>query len=412
LSLDQKKGNRALSHLRIIDLGWVWSGPMVSQFLADLGAEVIKIEHYKRLDSSRLRGKVIKDIKKDVEVSPYFHDLNRNKLSINLNVKHPKGLELLKELVGVSHGLIQNFSLGVAERLGIDYVSLREVKPDLVYLAMPTAGLSGPLKDIIGYAPVYTSLGGIESLVGYADGTLTGMIMIGPGDPNAAIHGALAILAALYHYEETGEGQFIELSQLDAITHLLGEAIAEYAVNGRVMGPQGNQHASMAPHGVYPCAGQDQWVSIAVATQAQWESLCELMGDPDLAGDERFSSAYTRLEHRAPLDERVSIWTRQFSKYEVTTVLQTQGVAAAPVLSRKEKFSDPQLQARQDFVKTTHPVAGEELLDANPWRLSATPPEIYRHAPLVGEHNDYVYGELLNLSAAEINRLKEEEVIY
>ena len=219
-----------------------------------------------------------KDWKKDVEISPYFHDLNRNKLSVNLNLNHPQGLELLKKLVRISHGLVQNFSLRVPKKLGIDYESLRQVKPDLVYLAMPTAGLSGPLKDIIGYAPVYTSLGGIESLVGYSDGTVTGMIMIGPGDPNAAIHGALAMLAALYHHERTGEGQFIELSQIEAITHLQGEAVAEYSMNGRVMGPQGNQHRRMAPHGIYPCTGQDQWVSIAVDTDETWRKFCELMG--------------------------------------------------------------------------------------------------------------------------------------
>ena len=409
---DEGKKQRALSHLRIIDLGWVWSGPMVSQFLADLGAEVIKIEHTKRLDSSRLRGKVIKDWKKDVEVSPYFHDLNRNKLSINLNLSCPQGLELFGNLVRISHGLVQNFSPGVPAKLGIDYESLRKVRPDLVYLAMPTAGLSGPLKDIIGYAPVYTSLGGIESLVGYSDGTVTGMIMIGPGDPNAAIQGALAMLAALYHHERTGEGQFIELSQIEAITHLQGEAVAEYAMNGRVMGPQGNQHRRMAPHGIYPSSGQDQWVSIAVDSEETWRAFCELMGDSGLADDERFSRSELRLEHRAVLDDIVSNWTRQYSKHDLTTRLQAAGVAAAPVLSRQEKFSDPQLKARHDFVKVMHPVLGEELLNANPWRLSATPPEIFRPAPLVGEHNDYVYGELLNMSSAEITRLKEQEVIF
>jgi benzylsuccinate CoA-transferase BbsF subunit len=385
---------------------------MASQFLADLGAEVIKIEHYNRLDSSRFRGKVIKDLKKDVEVSPYFHELNRNKMSINLNLSHPKGLELFKKLITISHAVIQNFSFGVPEKLGIDYESLREVKPDIIYLAMPTAGLSGPLKEIIGYAPVYTSLGGIESLVGYADGTVTGMIMIGPGDPNAAIHGALAVLAALYHHEQTGEGQFIELSQIEAITHLLGEAVVEYSMNGRVMGPRGNQHLCMAPHGIYPCRGQDQWISIAIETEKMWIKFCELMGDPGLANDRRFSDAFARLNHQTVLEEIVSKWTKQYTKYELMDILQAEGISAAPVLNRKEKISDPQMKARKNFVKVIHPVSGEEMLDANPWRLSATPPEIFRPAPLVGEHNDYVYGELLKMSSSEITKLKKEKIIY
>jgi benzylsuccinate CoA-transferase BbsF subunit len=403
---------RALSGIRIIDLGWVWSGPMASQFLADMGAEVIKIEHYERLDSSRFRGKIIQDIKKDVEVSPYFHELNRNKLSVNLNLSHPKGVELFKKLVVISDAIIQNFSFGVVEKLGIDYESIRLVKPEIIYLAMPTAGLSGSLRDIIGYAPVYTSLGGIESLVGYADGTVMGMIMIGPGDPNAAIHGALAVLAALYHLKRTGEGQFIELSQIEAITHLLGEAFMEYSMNNRVMGPRGNRHASMAPHGIYPCQGEDQWVSIAVETDEQWRAFCQLAGKPELSSDEQFSSRFERLKHQESLDEIVSEWTRGHSKYEATEILQSMGIAAAPVLSRGEKFSDPQLVAREDFKKVYHPVLGEEVLGANPWRLSLTKPEIYRPAPLVGEQNDYVYGELLKIPASEIKILQEEKIIY
>jgi crotonobetainyl-CoA:carnitine CoA-transferase CaiB-like acyl-CoA transferase len=403
---------RALSHVRILDLGRVWSGSMVSQFLADMGGEVIKIEHYRRLDTSRFPGKVVKDIKKDVEMSPYFHELNRNKMSVNLNLSHPKGVYLFKKLVRISDVIIQNFSCGVAERLKVDYESLREVNSQIIYLAMPPAGLSGAYKDIIGYAPVYTSLGGMESLAGYSDGTITGMVAIGVGDPNAAIHGAVAVLAALYHLIQTGEGQFIELSQLECITHLLGEAVAEYSMNGRVLGPQGNRHPWMAPHGIYPCLGRDQWVSLCVENDEQWQRFCQLAGRPELSCDDRFSSIFERLKHKEALDEIVSGFTRKYSKYEMTKILQCEGIAAAAVLDREEKFLDPQLIAREDFKAVNHPLSGEEILDAIPWRLSEMPPEIYRHAPLVGEHNDYVYGELLKMATSEIRSLQEEEVIY
>jgi benzylsuccinate CoA-transferase BbsF subunit len=408
----KKDSLSALEGIRVIDLGWVWSGPMASQFLADMGAEVIKIEHYGRLDSSRFRGKIIKDIKKDVEVSPYFHELNRNKLSINLNLRKPEGVRLFKKLAAVSDVIIQNFSFGVVEKLGVDYETIRQVKPEIIYVAMPTAGLSGPLKDIIGYAPVYTSLGGIESLVGYEDGTVTGMIMIGPGDPNAAIHGALAALAAIYNLKKTGEGQLIEVSQIESITHLLGEAVMEYSMNNRVMGPRGNRHPSMAPHGIYPCQGEDQWVSIAVKTDDEWETFCTIMGKPQLATDVRFSCRFERLRRQDALDEVVSEWSKKHSKYEITQLLQSKGIAAAPVLNREERFSEQHLIDRENFLKVSHPVYGEEVLGANTWRLSLTPPRIYRHAPLVGEHNDYVYKELLEMSEAEIKKLQEEKVLY
>jgi crotonobetainyl-CoA:carnitine CoA-transferase CaiB-like acyl-CoA transferase len=168
----------------------------------------------------------------------------------------------------------------------------------------------------------------------------------------------------------------------------------------------------MAPHGIYPCQGDDQWIAIVVESDEQWKKFCRVMDDSDLCEDERFRSTYERLEQQEALDEAVSNWTRRHSKYEATDILQSAGIAAAPVLSREEKLSDPQLVARGDFTKTCHPVSGEETLDANPWRLSKTPPEIYRHAPLVGEHNDYVYGELLKMSASEIRALQEEKVIY
>lgn len=402
---------RALSGIRVIDLGSVWSGPMASQLLADMGAEVIKIEHKEKLDSSRFRGKHIKE-PRDLELSPYFHDINRNKLSINLNLRIPKGLAIFKDLIKISDVVIENFSVGVVEKLGIDYRSLSKVNPQLIYLSMPTAGLSGPLKNIIGYAPVYTSLGGIESLIGYPDGEITGMITIGPGDPNAAIHGAIAVLATLFSRRKTGEGRFIELAQMECVTHLLGEGFLEWVFNHRVMGPQGNYHSAMAPHGLYRCQGEDCWVSIAVKDNEEWVNFCKAMERPELVQDQKFSSPSKRIENREILDVLVTEWTRSRTQYEATEILQKAGVAAAPVLSRKEKYEDPHFKERGTYLNVTHPILGEEQLDANPWRLSKTPPEYYRHAPLVGEHNDYVFRELLHMSSSEIQALENEKVIY
>ncbi|MGD8389814.1 MAG: CoA transferase [Desulfobacteraceae bacterium] len=406
---------RALTGIRVIDLTWVWSGPMLSEFLADMGAEVIKVEHWTRLDASRFTGRFTGKASKEktvVEKSGSFHELNRNKLGITLDLAKPKGVDLFNEIIKKSDLMVENFSFGVAEKLGIDYESLSKVKPDIIYLSMPAAGRSGPLRDIIGYAPVYTSLAGLESLSGYEDGTTLGMLTFGPGDANAAIHGVIAALAALRHHKRTGEGQFIELSQTESICHLIGEPLMEYFMNDRVMGPQGNRHVMLFPHGIYPCKGDDKWVSIAVDTEEDWKNFCRALGSPDWIKDKRYSNKFERMRNCEPLDKSISQWTRNYTDYQATEILQSNGVAAAPVLTRIEKSKDPQFKERRVFKKMIHPVVGEEFLEEIPMKLSDTPAEIYRNAPLVGEHNDYVYGELLGMSKEQIAVLEEEKVIF
>lgn len=271
-----------LEGLRVIDLGWVWSGPMVGYILADMGAEVIKMEHSDRLDNTRLRGSPIIDGKKlegkSIELGPYYHNLNRNKLSARLNLRHSEGIRLFKALVKASDIIVENFSPKALSKLGLDYRNLKEVNPGLIMLSLSTAGQDGPISDMLGYAPVISSLSGLESLVGYEGEPPLGMMTFGLSDPNAGTHAFFAVMVGLYHRERTGEGAYIDMSQFEASCALLGEALLEYQFNRKIMGPQGNRHNKQSPHGMYPCRGEDQWVAISIDSNESWEKLRYAMG--------------------------------------------------------------------------------------------------------------------------------------
>ncbi len=405
-----------LEGIRVIDLGWVWSGPMVGYILADMGAEVIKLEHSERLDNTRLRGRPIIDGKKvpgtSIELGPYYHNLNRNKLSIRLNLKHPKGVELFKALMKVTDVLIENYNPTALRSLGLDYRKLKEAKPDLVMLSLSTAGQHGPLSDMLGYAPVISSLSGLESLVGYEGEPPLGMMTFGLSDPNAGTHAFFAIMVGLYHRASTGEGLYIDMSQLEASSALLGEAILEYQINSRIMGTQGNCHKGQCPHEIYPCKGDDRWVAISIDSDIAWEALKQAMGEPEWAKDANLQTTTGRLARRQEIDKKLAEWTSQLNREELVETLQSFGIAAAPVLNMEEQYTNIHYQYRSIHQEVVHPLLGKELLFNVPWRLSKTPGTIVRSAPFLGEHDNYVYETVLGLSKEDVANLKEEKVIY
>jgi benzylsuccinate CoA-transferase BbsF subunit len=419
--MNPKEGRQqihALEGYRVLDFGRVWAGPMVGQLLADMGAEVIKIETRSTLDLTRLGRPVIGD---DVaggdegrlpDVQPSFHGLNRNKLSFTIDLKHPRARDIIYRLVKISDVVIDNFRPGTMEKLGLDHKSLEAIRPDIISISLTACGESGPLKDAIAYGPNTIALGGLNSLIGYPEDEALCMISTPYGDANASIHGVFAVLAALWHREETGEGQHIEVSQAEGVTSLLGEAIMDYAMNGRTLGPQGNYHPTMSPHGSYPCKGEDKWVSIAVKTDEEWESLCLAIGEPDWIEDERFADRYSRLKNRKELDALISHWTRNYSPYEIMETLQRAGVAALPVMNSEDQFTDVHYRERQTFIEIEQPQVGVELLYGIPWRLSKTPGDIRQPAPSLGEHNDYVLGKLLGFSPGETRELIAQKVVY
>ena len=409
----------ALAGYRILDFGTAFASPMAAHLLADMGAEVIKIESHTHLDGLRLGRPIVGE---DIaggdrgewpEYQPVFHGLNRSKLGITVNIKHPQGVDLLKRLVRLSDVVINNFSPGVMDRAGLGYDVLRSENPDLIYVSLPAAGDSGPRRDIVTYAPVIAALAGITSLVGYsaAPEDFVGTLQVAFCDAVGALHAVVAIMAALRHRQTTGEGQAIEIAQWEATVSMLGEGLLDYVMNSRVLGPTGNAHPSMAPHGNYRCAGDDAWVAIAVQSEDEWRAFCRATDHSEWADDPRFADAYLRQQHDAELNELITTWTSQRAPYEIMETLQTAGVAAMPVMSLEDQFRDPHLRQREIHLESEHPKVGLEFLHGIPWRLSDTPGRIRRPAPLLGEHNQYVFGDLLGLPAAEIQRLMEAGAI-
>ena len=311
--------------------------------------------------------------------------------------------------------VINNYSPGVMDRMGLGYSVLRSVKPDIIMASMPGAGEEGPLKEVLAYASITSALSGLMGLIGYPrgssedgdDGSLAGQTQ-GPWcDVVASLTTLIAVLAALRHHSITGEGQYIEVAQLEASVGLLGEAVMEYEMNGRFAGLRGTHRPLMAPHSNYPCRGEDRWVSIAIKSQEEWAAFCEAMGDPPWTSDPRFDDAYSRSQHYEELDQHVGRWTREHTPEEVTEILQQASVAAMPIMNIEDQFTDPQFQNRVVFVELEHPRVGTEWVPGTPWQLSDTPGQVRRHAPLLGEHNRYVFQDLLGYGEEAYRELEE-----
>jgi len=400
--------NYPLQGYRVVDFSWVWAGPLLGMILADMGAEVIKVETNKRLDSARLTpGRSTEGPEADF----VFHSINRNKLGITVDMSHPRGAELIRELVKISDVAVENFSPKGLRNLGLEYGELSKVNPRLVMISLPAAGQYGPLSSIVTYAPSLGALCGYSSLIGYR-----GERVLGEQTPyldvNSAIHGAFAVMAALYYRENSGKGQYIDMAQIEVGASIIGEAFMEYFMNGKVRGTNGNRSPVMAPHNNYPCRGEGRWVSIAVKTDGEWKGFCKAVGNPAWADDERFSDGHSRLVNQEELDSLISAWTTGYTDYEVMDILQREGVAATPCLDLMERFYDPHFEARQVHLQVEHPATGVDVIAGLPFKMSETPCEVRRPAPLLGQHNEYVFGELLSKSKEDIARLIEDKVIY
>jgi benzylsuccinate CoA-transferase BbsF subunit len=402
--------NGPLSGIRITEFTSAWAGPYATCLLGFLGAEVIKVESRQRPDHSRLLSFTTGRKFETLDESEVFNSLNLNKRSICLNLKKPKAVEIAKKLVQVSDVVMENMRPGVVPRLGLGYEDLRAVKPDIIYLSSSACGQTGPDREYIGYAPTFAALAGLPYITGYEDWPPSNFM--GSIDLRSACTSTFAILAALYYHQQTGEGQYIDLASQEAIAVFAGDIFLDYVMNRRIQIRKGNQDHGMAPHNCYRCLGEDKWISIAVSTQEEWESLCRVMDQPELIHDERFSNLAKRKTNEEALDRIVSQWTANQDYYEVMIKLQNAGVAAAPSLSSEALFQDPHLKAREVFQQVDHPVIGKDWVITPPWKLSETPAILRSSAPLLGEHTDEIFQNHLGMSPEEIQALKEEEVIY
>jgi len=399
---------RPLEGVRIADFTWAWAGPYGTMLLAFMGAEVIKIESTKRPDHSRMRSLAAGPTFGGPDHAPIFNDLNLSKMSITLDLSQPKAVELAKKVVSISDVVAENFRPGVMDKLGLGYEALKEVKPDVIMLSSSAVGGTGPQRHYVGYAPTFAALGGMAHLTGFPDGPP--VPLMGSSDLRSATTSAFAILVALYHRAQTGEGQHIDLSSTETIAVLVGDAILDYTMNNRVSSRKGNRDEIMAPHNCYPCQGNN-WVSIAIATDEEWESFCDALGNPPWTKDERFTDAFRRWQNQEELDKLIGEWTINYTHREVMERLQKAGVAAIPSFGGAELFSDPHLNERGFATEVSHPVIGKRKVVNVPWRFSATPAQVTSYAPLLGEHNEYVFGELLGMPQEEIQRLVAEGII-
>jgi len=400
--------SESLKGIRVADFSWAWAGPYATMLLALLGAEVIKIESQARLDHVRMRALGF-GLFRGADRSPFFNDLNLNKLGITLNLSQPEGVELAKRVVAVSDVVVQNMRPGVMDRLGLGYKALSKVKPDIIYLSSSACGTTGPERGYVGYAPTFGALGGAIYLNGYPDAPP--QMTMGSIDLRSAATAAFAILAGLCWRQRTGQGQHIDLSSQETITALVQDAIMDYTMNKRIQTRRGNRDDIMAPHNCYRCS-DGKWITIAVATEEEWQAFCQAIGAPGWTGDERFCDAYQRRKNQEELDERVQEWTMTHTACEVMKLLQDAGVAAVPSLGGEGLYNDPHLRERECFQEVEHPVMGKRVVVAPHWKFSYTPASISRHAPLLGEHNEYVFSELLGMSIEEIEDLVQRGVIY
>jgi benzylsuccinate CoA-transferase BbsF subunit len=386
-----------LQGIRVLDFSWVLAGPYATRTLADFGAEVIKVQPLlTEADDVFSRG--------------YYNTWNRNKLGITLNLSKPAGIDIARKLIKISDVVVENFSPRVMENWGLDYSELVKINSSVIMLSMSAMGHTGLWRDYIGFGPSIQAFSGITNLTTYPGQPPLGM-GYSYSDHIAGLYAGLALLSALEYRHQTGEGQFIDLSQTETMTSLLAETFIDCSLKGREPVPRGNRSAQAAPQGIYPCQGEDRWCAITVSTDIEWEGFKHALGSPTWADEPQYSKLDSRLKNAQALDCFISEWTREHLAEDVMAIMQKENVPAGVVQNAEDLFADPQLRFRGFFQELRHPETGNIFTDASPIHLSVSPAEYHRPAPTRGQDNEYVYRQILSLTEDEIDRLKWDNII-
>ena len=404
-SSPEKMKAAPLAGIRVADFSVHAAGPFAGLMLAEMGAQVIKIESSARLDITRrphtMYGKPPSS----------FEQINANKMSVCLNLKEPRAVELALELVSVSELALENFRPGVLQRLGLGYEAMREVRPDIILVSLSSNGQTGPESNYAGYAPMFSALGGLGDLTGYADGPPVELRHA--MDHTGGMLAAFAAVAALSARQRTGMGQHVDVSVRDLATSFIGPELLDVAMNSREPHRQGNRDYSAAPQGVYRCLGDDEWVSISVASEAEWRGFVEAIGSPPWATGEQFGDGFRRWRQHDKLDQLIGGWTSLHTAAEVTQKLQACGVAAHVSLAPDAMMRKAHLLARNAFPLVSNDDTGERQRAVTPpWRFSETPARIDQWTPTLGQHNMDVFSSILGLPEDEVRELEQTQVIW
>jgi len=400
-----------LEGIRVLDFTWVVAGPAATRVLADQGAEVIKVE------------RKVKEFIIGTRRAGLMADLNRNKRSIAINMAVPAGVELAHRLARISDIVVDNFSARVMRQWGMDYASLVKIKPDIICLSMSGFGHSGPRGNFVSYGPTLQAQSGFTLQMADQQGRPAGF-GYSYADMAGGYTGALAALVALWHRRRTGQGQFIDVSQFEALVSVIGPAMLDLSVNGRPQAPPGwdSQEAPAAPHGAYRCrpegqdpAGQDndRWVVISVRSHSDWRRFVSAMGSPQWASDPRFRTLFLRMQNRAALDQHIGEWTAGQDAWEAMRLLQKASVAAGVVSNAADLCArDPQLKERGFWPAVDIPEGGQTHLSSVPFRLSETPAPMRHCAPEIDEDRNFVLEKVLGLDRAEREALLAAQAIW
>lgn len=408
----QRNGKLPLEGIRILEFCMMWAGPYATSLLGSLGAEVIRIESHKRLDAMR-RGvtQLIDDTRMRLEPPNQgigFNCLNMNKKCVTIDMARPEGLALVKKLVSISDVVFDNLRAGAMDNIGLGYDVLKQIRPDIIAVSSSGRGQQEPERDFRGYAMIHQAIGGGAYLNGYPDDdpcTSGGDI-----DLINAIAAAEAILVAYYHRSQTGEGQFIDFSQTECVSSMLGEYFLEYQMTGRIPERMGNAHPKYAPHNVYKTWGVDRWIALEIRSDDEFAVLARIIEKPELVHDPRFSDMESRKNNEAELDRIIEEWTSQQDRDFLELKLQRAGLVASISRTGRDLYQEAHLRARKAFISIDHPELGTMEMVRAPWIMSACDAPFTR-APLLGEHNDYVLRELLNLTEGEVADLLAKEII-
>ena len=408
-----------LRNYRVLDLSRIWAGPYCTKLMADLGAEIIKMESLSVYDSHRGPVSPARGIASYPDSEPgeepwnrngWFNCLHMSKYGITLELTSDEGRRAFDQLVSISDVLIENFRQGSLERLGYNYEELRKHRPDLIYVSMPAFGNTGPWKGYLGYGIGQEQLSGMAHLTGYpGDGPMKSGI--NHGDPITGSHAAGVLLAALRRRRRTGKGMYIDVSQQESAVAFMGPELLAYQMTGEEPERIGNRSRWYAPCNTYPCANEDRWVTIAATNDDEWQRLVSAMDAAPLADDPRFATAEARMTHQDELDAIVAGWTSDQDAFALAERLQAAGVPAGPVLRGPDLLEDKHYAERGTFVNVDHPQVGPKQYPGIPWKMSRTPGEMRWPSPTLGQHNREIFGALLGLTSDEIDTLESDGVI-